>query len=304
MSTFSIHTLGCGSARPSLRHQPSSTVVNHRGSLYMVDCGEGAQLGFMRQRLSFSRLRHIFLTHLHGDHVFGLPGLIGTLALQQVGGDITIHTFEEGKKILTGIFNYFLRDRPFDIHFNVIKPEEAVILETKSLTVRTVPLRHRVDAVGYIFEETPKPRHINPEMTRFHDVPIYMMNRIKDGEDFVRPDGVVVPNKVLTTPPTPSLSYAHISDTSYIPDLAAKIGPVDLLFHETTYLEDRAADAKERGHSTARQAAMVARDAGAKRLLTGHYSSRYTDDHPFKKEAEEIFPNVILNKEGLVVNLD
>lgn len=270
----------------------------------MVDCGEGAQLGFMRQRLSFSRLRHVFLTHLHGDHVFGLPGLIGTLALQQVGGDITIHTFEEGRQQLTRIFNYFLRDRPFDIRFNVIKPEEAVILETKSLTVRTVPLRHRVDAVGYIFEETPKPRHINPEMTRFHGVPHFMMNRIKDGEDFVRSDGVVVPNHILTTPPTPSLSYAHISDTSYIPGLAGKIGPVDLLFHETTYLEDRVADAKERGHSTARQAAMIARDAGVKHLLTGHYSSRYTDDNLFKEEAEEIFPNVILNKEGLVVNLD
>lgn len=304
MSTFSIHTLGCGSAKPSMRHQPSSTVVNHRGSLYMVDCGEGAQLGLMRQRLSFNRLRHIFLTHLHGDHVFGLPGLIGTLALQQVGGDITIHTFEEGKRELTRIFNYFLRDRPFDIRFNIIKPEEAVVLETKSLTVRTVPLRHRVDAVGYIFEETPKPRHINPEMTRFHEVPHFMMNSIKEGADFTRPDGVVVPNALLTSPPTPSLSYAHISDTSYIPELAEKIGPVDLLFHETTYLEDRVADAAARGHSTARQAAMIARDSGARCLLTGHYSSRYHDDSLFKKEAEEIFPNVILNKEGLVVNLD
>lgn len=270
----------------------------------MVDCGEGAQLGLMRQRLSFNRLRHIFLTHLHGDHVFGLPGLIGTLALQQVGGDITIHTFEEGRRELTRIFNYFLRDRPFDIRFNIIKPEEAVILETKSLRVRTVPLHHRVDDVGYIFEETPKPRHINPEMTRFHEVPHFMMNSIKEGADFTRPDGVVVPNALLTSPPTPSLSYAHISDTSYIPELAEKIGPVDLLFHETTYLEDRVADAAARGHSTARQAAMIARDSGARRLLTGHYSSRYQDDSLFKKEAEEVFPNVILNKEGLVVNLD
>lgn len=269
----------------------------------MVDCGEGAQLGMMRQRLPFTRLRHIFLTHLHGDHVFGLPGLVGTLALGGNGGDLTIHTFEEGKQQLSAIFKYFNRDTPFDIKFNVIKPEEAVILETKSLTVRTIPLKHRVDTVGFVFEEKPNPRHINSEMTKFHGVPHYMMNSLKEGMDFTRPDGIVVPNSVLTTAPTPSLSYAHMSDTMYMPELAEKIGPVDLLFHETTYLEEHAAMAAPRGHSTARQAAMVARDAGAKRLLTGHYSSRYNDDSQFAKEASEIFPNVILNNEGLKIDL-
>ena len=300
MNGFTVHTLGCGSARPSLRHQPSSTVVNHRGNLFMVDCGEGAQLAFMRQRLSFSRLRHIFITHLHGDHVFGLPGLVGTLALNGTGGDLTIHTFEEGRQQLKAIFDYFCRDTPFDIRFNVIRPEEAVILETKTLTVRTVPLKHRVDTVGFIFEEKPKPRHINGEMARFHEVPHYMMNNLKEGADFVKPDGTVIPNAVLTTPPTPALSYAHISDTMYMPELAKRIGPVDLLFHETTYLEEHRAMAAPRGHSTARQAATVARDAGAKALLTGHYSSRYNDDTRFLEEAREVFPNVILNREGLV----
>lgn len=304
MSTFSIHTLGCGSARPSLRHQPSSTVINHRGNLFMVDCGEGAQLAFMRQRLSFSRLRHIFLTHLHGDHVFGLPGLVGTLALNGTGGDITIHTFEDGKNILKEMFDYFCRDTPFEVRFNVIKPEEAVIFESRSLRVRTIPLKHRVPTVGYVFEETEKPRHIIPEMTKFHNVPLYMMNRIKAGEDFIKPDGTVIPNRMLTSDPTPSMSYAHMSDTMYMPELAGKIGPVDLLFHETTYLDEHLAMAAPRGHSTARQAAMVARDAGAKWLLTGHYSSRYNDDIRFKAEAEEVFPNVILNKEGLVVSID
>lgn len=304
MSSFSIHTLGCGSARPSLRHQPSSTVVQHRGSLYMVDCGEGAQLAFMRKRLSFSKLRHIFLTHLHGDHVFGLPGLIGTLALGGIGGDLTIHTFEEGKKELSRILDYFSRDIPFQLNFNVITPEERIILDTKSLTVRTVPLNHRIPTVGFIFEEKPKERHILPEMTNFHKVPISKMKDIKAGADFIKEDGTVIPNKLLTSDPTPSLSYAHISDTAYIPDLAEKIGPVDLIFHETTYLDDRLQDAIDRGHSTARQAATVARDAGAKRLLTGHYSSRYNDDSLFLQEAQEVFPNVILNKEGLTVNLD
>lgn len=304
MSTFSVHTLGCGSAKPSLRHQPSCTVVDHRGTLYMVDCGEGAQQAFMRQRLSFSKLRHIFVTHLHGDHVLGIPGLICTLALSGNGGEITIHTFKDGARQLKQMIDYFCRETPFKINYNIIEPAEAVILETKSLTVRTIPLDHRVPCVGYIFEEKPKPRHINPEMTSFHGVPVAMMKRIKDGEDFVKPDGTVIPNARLTTDADPSLSYAHIGDTAYIPGIAEKIGPVDLLFHETTYLDDREKDAKERGHSTARQAATVARDANVKRFITGHYSSRYTDDTQFLKEAQEVFPNVILNKEGLTVNLD
>lgn len=303
MSDFKIHTLGCGSAKPSLRHQPSCTVVEHRGSLYMIDCGEGAQLAFMKQRLSFSKLRHIFITHMHGDHVLGLPGLVSTLALTGNGGELTIHVFKEGARQLKQIFDYFCRDTPFQINFDIIKPEEKVIFETKAMSVRTIPLDHRVPTVGYVFEEKPKPRHINPEMTRFHEVPVAMMKRIKDGEDFVRPDGVVIPNKMLTTDASPSFSYAHVSDTAYMPDIARKIGPVDLLFHETTYLDDREADAQERGHSTARQAAIVAKDSGAKRLLTGHYSSRYTDDSLFLKEAQSVFPNVILNKEGLTISL-
>lgn len=303
MSDFTVHTLGCGSAKPSLRHQPSCTVVEHRGQLYMIDCGEGAQLAFMRQRLSFSKLRHIFITHLHGDHVLGLPGLVSTMALTGNGGELTIHTFKEGARQLKQIIDYFCKDTPFTINYNIIEPKEDIILDTKTLTVRTLPLNHRVPTVGYIFEEKPKQRHIIPEMTSFHQVPIAMMKRLKEGEDFIKPDGTVIPNAMLTRDADPSLSYAHISDTAYMPELASKIGPVDLLFHETTYLDDREADAIERGHSTARQAAMMARDSGAKQLLTGHYSSRYNDDSLFLKEAKEVFPNVILNTEGLKISL-
>lgn len=304
MDTFRIHTLGCGSAKPSVKHQPSSTVVNHRDTLYMVDCGEGAQHAFQCQRLKFSRLRHIFITHLHGDHVLGLPGLVSTLGLSGMGGKITIHTFEAGKRILGEILEFFARDLPIEVEFNVIKPEEAVILETSSIRVRTVPLRHRVPCVGYVFEEKPKPRHIVRDMIDFHQVPFFMINRIKAGEDYVKPDGTVVPNSILTTAPSPSLSYAHIGDTAFAPELAPKIGPVDLLFHETTYLDVNEAEAGPRGHSTARQAGIIARLSGVGTLLTGHYSSRYNDDNGFLKEASEEFPNVILNREGLRIDVD
>ena len=269
----------------------------------MVDCGEGAQVAFQRHRLKPNRLRHVFITHLHGDHVLGLPGFLSTLSLSQQGGQITIHTFKDGKKILTDILDFFARERTYEIDFNVIEPEEAVILDTPSMTVRTIPLKHRIPTVGYVFEEKPRDRHIIRDMIDFHGVPVSKIRDIKAGQDFIKPDGTVIPNKILTTDPTPALSYAHISDTIYMPELAPKIGPVDLLFHETTYLNDNEADAKNRYHSTAAQAAMIARDAGAKALLTGHYSSRYKDIEGFRSEAAEIFPNVILNREGLVTDL-
>ena len=304
MSTFTLHTLGCGSAKPSLRHNPSSTVLNIREKLFMIDCGEGTQRELQRQRLKFSRLNNIFLTHLHGDHCLGLPGLISTLALTNKGGCITIHTFKPGIKTFKKIFNYFCHDCPYDVIFNEIEPEEDIIYEDNSITVKTIPLKHRLPDVGFIFEEKPKPRHIIREMVDFYNVPIAQLKSIKDGKPFIKEDGSIVPCEILTKPADHSIRYAHISDTAYMPYLAEKIGDVDLLFHETTYLNEHAADATQRGHSTATQAAMTARDAGAKQLLTGHYSSRYKDESLFIKEAQEFFENSILNYEGLKIALD
>ena len=305
-NNFTLHTLGCGSAKPTPAHLPSSTVIDHRGRLFMIDCGEGAQRSFQFHRLKTSRLSNIFLTHLHGDHVFGLPGLIGSMGLQQEGGSITIHTFEEGRDILSTILDYFSRDLPFEVKYNILDPDkEEVAYEDHALKIRTIPLDHRIPAVGFVFEEKEGLRHINREMTDFHGVPLHLLNRIRAGEDLVREDGRVIENALLTTPPTPARSYAHISDTAYMPTLAEKIGPVDLLLHETTYLEANAADARKRGHTTARQAAMVARDAGVGALLTTHYSSRYyKDESGFIKEAAEIYDGPIyLNNEKLVLEI-
>lgn len=299
-----VHTLGCGSAKPTLRHQPSSTVVEHHGNLYMVDCGEGAQTALQRQKLSPTRLGHIFLTHLHGDHVLGLPGLVSSLTLGGQQGKIVIHTFADGMEILRKILDYFNRNSPLEVEFDVLDPnEEKVIWENKSLRVRTIRLRHSIPAVGYVFEEKEGPRHLNRPMCDFHGVPVSRFNLIKGGMDFTKPDGTVIPNKVLTFDPTKPKSYAHISDTAYMPDLAEKIHGVDLLFHETTYLDEHLREAESRGHSTARQAATVAHDAGAGRLLTGHYSSRYKTDQGFLTEAEGVFPRVLLNNEGLVTEV-
>lgn len=300
---FEINVLGCGSAKPSPVHNPSCTVVNFRENLFMIDCGEGAQKELQRQHLKLPRLNHIFLTHLHGDHVFGLPGLIGTMALSGLEGDITIHTFEDGKKILSTMFDYFNRGLPIDVKFNVIRPVEAVIFENSSLRVRTIPLRHKIPAVGYVFEEKPGLRHIDRAMCDFHEVPVWAFNKVKAGEDFIKADGTIICNSILTKDPNSTRSYAHISDTSYMPDLAQKIRGVDLLFHETTYLTQDIEKARERGHSTAAEAARVALDADAGHLLIGHYSSRYKDDNLFAEEARTVFPNVIQGKEGLHITL-
>lgn len=304
MATFSVHTLGCGSAKPTLRHQPSSTVVDFRDNLYMIDCGEGTQQAFMKKRLKFNRLGHIFLTHLHGDHVFGLPGLVGTLGLHSAGGKLTIHTFSDGAEILSSIFNYFSRDLPFEIEFNILDPrKEQIAYENRSLIVRTIPLSHRVADVGYVFQEKPGLRHINREMCDFHGVPFSSYNSIKSGADFIKPDGSVVANTRLTHDPLPPLSYAHLSDTSFLPELAPRLMNPTLLFHETTYLDSHTKDAAARGHSTASEAAQMAKLSGAKWLVTGHYSSRYTNDEAFREEAMKTFPNVILNREGLTIDL-
>ena len=300
---FTLFTLGCGSAKPAPPHQPSSTVLAIRNNLYMIDCGENAQSSFAALRLKRTRLSHIFITHLHGDHVYGLPGLIDTLALSGCTQEITIHTFREGADILYRIFKFFSPNLPLKISFNIIEYADAHIFDDDNVSVCTVALDHRIPDVGFIFEEREHPRHIIPEMIDRYAIPYSEINNIKRGADFHTPEGIIIPNAELTTPPAPPVSYAHISDTAYIPDLAQRIGPVDLLMHETTYLNDREKDAAARGHSTAAQAAMTARDAGAKALLTGHYSSSYRDLLPFLKEAREIFPNVILNKELLTLSL-
>ncbi|MCM1319421.1 MAG: ribonuclease Z [Muribaculaceae bacterium] len=305
MSTFDVNILGCGSAKPTLRHVPSCTVLNICESLYMIDCGEGTQIQMQHSKLKFQRLNNIFLTHLHGDHVLGLPGLLSTLSLQGKEGYVTVYSFERGIEWLKAQMEFFGGDLSYDLRFvevNPFKPQQ--VYEDKHFTVRSIPLDHRVPCVGYVFEEKPKPRHIDKAMCDFHGVPVKNMQYLQAGMDFVKPDGTVIPNVMLTKAPSPSVSYAHIGDTAYKPALAQQIGPVDLLYHETTYTMEHEADAKKRGHSTAAQAAMMAKACGAKWLLTGHYSSRYKDDRVFLNEASAIFPNTILGREGLKIKLN
>lgn len=303
MANFQINILGCGSATPSTRHMPACQVIDFRDRLFMIDCGEGAQLQMMRQRLKFSRLSHIFISHLHGDHFLGLPGLLSTLALHEKGGTVTIHVFEEGARILREIMAVFCRETSFEIVYDVITPRRAVIFEDHALKVETFPLYHRVPCVGFKFSEKPKARHLRGDMIRYHNIPVCRLEEIRQGADFVKPDGTVISNDRLTTPPDPSVSYAYCSDTIYDQRVADYVRGVDLLYHESTYADNFAEKAAPRGHSTAREAARIAAAAGVGRLVLGHYSKAYDSEEPFVEQASEEFKPVIAAKEGMRIDL-
>lgn len=304
MSEFKVNILGCGSATPSLRHSPSCQVVEYRQKLFMVDCGEGAQLAMRRNRLKFSRLNEIFISHLHGDHCLGLPGLLSTLSLHDIEGTLTVHIFEEGAEIFSRVMDVFCRERSYDLKFNIIKPERAIIYEDRALTVETFPMYHRVPCVGFIFREKAKSRHLRSDMIDFYNVPIAQRAEIKNGADFITPDGRVIPNERLTSPADPSMSYAYCSDTIYNEQVARDIHGVDVVYHEATYDDSNAIKARQRGHSTASEAAKIAALAEAKRLIIGHFSKSYLNEDAHREQASAIFPNVIVANEGLTIDID
>jgi len=286
------------------RHQPSCQVLNVRDNLMMIDCGEGAQLAVRRMGLKLMRLNHIFISHLHGDHCFGLPGLVSTMALLNRTNSLTIHTFKDGAELFGQMLDYFCRERPFEVRFNVIDPHKHIIHEDDSMTVTTFPLVHRVPAVGFLFREKPKLRHIIGEEVKRLGVPHYAMNALRQGQDWVTPDGIVIPNDQLTTPADHAISYAYCSDTKFSRRVIRNVEGVDWLYHEATYDESLSVKAHKRHHSTAREAATVAREAGVKQLILGHFSKRYLDETPLLDEARSVFPNTRLANEGMVIDLN
>ena len=304
MEKFELHVLGCGSALPSTRHFPTSQIVNVRDKLFMIDCGEGAQLQFRKSRLKFSRLNHIFISHLHGDHCFGLLGLISTLNLLGRTAELHIHSPKGLEDLMIPMLDFFNRQMTYRVLFHEFGTKEAaVVYEDRSLTVTTIPLRHRMPCCGFLFAEKPGPNHILRDMIDFYQVPVYELNRIKNGADYVTPEGEVIPNARLTRPSAAPRRYAYCSDTIYLPSVTEQIKGVDLLFHEATFAEDAAPRAKETFHTTASQAARIARDAEVKKLLIGHFSARYDDEQVLLDEARAVFPNTQLAKETLCISV-
>lgn len=304
MEKFEVNILGCGSALPTTRHFSSSQVVNIREKLFMIDCGEGAQLQLRRSKLKFTRLNHIFISHLHGDHVFGLMGLISTFGLLGRTAKLHIYAHKEFEKLLQPQLDFFCRGMAYEVEFHAIDPSKAeVIYDDRSVSVITIPLKHRIPSCGFLFQEKKTPNHIIRDMIDFYKIPVFELNRIKNGEDFVTPEGQVVPNHRLTTPSANPRSYAYCSDTLYDPSILPQIKGVDLLFHEATFMHTDVARAKETYHTTALQAAQLAHEAEVKRLIIGHFSARYEDENLLLHESQSIFSNTILAKENLKITI-
>jgi ribonuclease Z len=271
----------------------------------MVDCGEGAQIQLRRSGLSFNKLGHIFISHLHGDHCFGVIGLISTLGLLGRTATLHIHAPEDFRIMLKSQLDLFLNyDIGYKVEFHAVDTtKHQVIYEDRSMTVESLPLRHRMPTCGFLFREKPLLPHIRREMIDFYDIPVSQIQNIKNGAGWTTADGEVVPHERLVEPAEQPRSYAYCSDTRYLPELHTMVEGVDALYHESTYGEDNLQLAEKYNHSTAKQAALVARDAHAGRLLLGHYSSRYDDEEILLREAQSIFPNTFLTNEMLTFDL-
>lgn len=304
METLSVHILGCGSALPTTKHNPSAQALTLRGKVYLVDCGEGTQLQIRRQGLHFGRIHTIFISHLHGDHCFGLPGLLSTLSMLGRTGELHIHGPEGLTEYIDAHCKSFLAECSYEIitHEHDYRKSE-VIHEDPSLCVRSLPLSHRIPTMGFLFEERCAARHLDKPAVDFYQVPRCCYPAILLGESYTAQDGSIIPNNRLTKPGRVPRRYAYCSDTEYFPNLIEQVRGVDLLYHEATFGEDLRARLATTAHSTAREAATIALKAEVKRLLIGHYSSRYTDVTPLLDEARSVFPNTTAAQEGLIIHL-
>jgi len=301
---FRIHILGCGSALPTLRHNASSQLVEVRERLLMLDCAEGTQTQMRKSHLHFAKLSRVFISHLHGDHCFGLIGMISTFGLLGRTAPLHVHAPEALGPMLHDQIAFFTHDLGYEVVFHAVDTSRhAVVYEDNSITVESIPLEHRMPTCGYLIREKPQLPHIRPEMLEAYGIPRSQINNIKMGADWTTTEGDVIPNARLVTPADPPRSYAYCSDTRYMPTLHEQVKGVNTLYHESTYGEDKIQSAEKYCHSTARQAAMVARDAGVGQLLLGHYSSRYEDENVLLEEAKVVFENTRLTNEMDIINV-
>lgn len=304
MEPFKIHILGCGSALPTLKHNASSQLIEMRGKCFMVDCGEGAQMQFRRSHIHFSKLNAIFISHMHGDHCFGLMGLLSTLGMLGRTSKLRIYAPKDYEPLFRQQVEFFMQTMEYEMEMIPVDTEkQQVIYEDHSLTVETVPLQHRVPCCGFIFREKPTLPHIRRDMIDYYGIPVSQINNIKNGADWTNEDGDVIPNVRLVQPADSPRSYAYCSDTRFMPALKEQVKGVTVLYHESTYTSEQEDRAKIYYHSTARQAATIAAGAGVGTLLLGHYSARYNDEQVLLEEAKAVFPNSILTQEGMVFDV-
>jgi ribonuclease Z len=297
--SFNVTILGSSGALPAYGRFPSCQLVEIQNRYFLVDCGEGAQIQLMKYQTNFHRISHILISHLHGDHFLGLMGLLFTMHLLRRTNDIHIYSHAGLDEIITTQFKYSRSVPSFRIHFHLLtKDKSEVIFEDDKLTVETIPLRHKLPCSGFLFREKTKPRRVNKEVLP-EGLKLQQIANLKRGFDVTDDDGnILYTNESLTLPPRKSRSFAYCSDTAYYEALIEKIKKVDLLFHEATFTQDELSKAKETLHSTAEQAAKIAKLAEVEKLIIGHFSARYRELGPVLDEARSTFEKTVLAIEG------
>jgi ribonuclease Z len=295
---LAVTILGNNSALPAFDRHPTAQVVTMEDHIFLVDCGEGTQMQMAKYKIRRSRIDHIFISHLHGDHYFGLVGLLTSMGLLGRTQDLDIYA----PAALQDIIGLQLRVAdirlPYSLHFHTLTGEGPILREAR-FEVSCFRVYHRIECWGFVFREVRPLRRVNPEKAREHDVPSSFFDRLKWGESYLRKDGVLVDNQLVTEPAPKPKSYAYAADTLFDERIAAAVQGVDMLYHETTYLKDLSDQAGHRFHSTTVQAATIACSAEVHRLLIGHFSSKYEKLNAFEQEAREIFPNTDLAIEGV-----
>ncbi|MFL9833831.1 ribonuclease Z [Chryseobacterium terrae] len=297
MSTY-LTILGFNSAIPTINTSPTAQLLEMEERCFLIDCGEGTQVQLRKAKARFSKINHIFISHLHGDHCFGLPGLIASFRL--LGREAPLHVYgPKGiKKMLETIFSITETHKGFEVVYHELdKDYSEKIYEDNRVEVFTIPLDHRIYCNGYLFKEKPKDRHINmEEVSKYSEIETCDFHNLKAGKDFVLSDGYVLKNEILTTDPAASVSYAFCSDTRYLESVIPIIKNVTVLYHESTFLHDLKEMADYTGHTTALEAATIAKKAEVGKLILGHFSNRYGDLTVFTDEARTFFPNSYLPK--------
>ena len=294
-----VTILGCYAATPRTLTHPTSQVLEIKNHLFLIDCGEGTQVQLRNQKVRFSKINHIFISHLHGDHFFGLPGLVATFRLLGRVNPLHIYGPKGIKEAVTLLLKLGDSWTNYPLHFHELSSQAPeVVFEDKKVTVTTIPLDHRVYTNGFLFREKVGSRKLEAQAVEAHGIDSCYFQNIKDGKDAPNKAGEIIPNAQLSSDPKPTKSYAFCSDTAYFPKIIAQIKEVTVLYHESTFLESESDLATKTKHSTASQAAKIAESAGVKSLILGHYSTRYDGLQPFKEEAEVYFKPVLLADDG------
>ncbi len=297
--SFELTVLGSSSALPTSKRFPTAHVLNVHEHFFLIDCGEGTQMQLRKYRIRFGKINHIFISHLHGDHVFGLFGLFSTFNLMGRQHPLHVYAHPDMQQIIRFYKEHFTNQQDYEIVLHSFDfRHSGIIFENKQITVETIPLKHRVPTIGFLFKEKPRLKNIRKEMIEKYTIPIRNIISIKEGADFTTVDGQLIKNEKLTLPSFSPRSYAYITDTLFLKKNADIINGVDLLYHEATFMHDQKKLARQTYHSTAQQAAEMAKAARAKKLLIGHFSSRYKSTTPLVEEARKVFEPAFAVEDG------